>query len=148
MTTPPPPGDQPYDPNQPQPGQVPPPPPGGGGYTTPPQPGYGQQPAGYPPAGPPQQSGSNANVLGITSLVLGIISIILSFCCVGLILGPAAIVTGFLGMRKADEPGGQVGGRGIAMAGLICGAVGLIISLILTIIAVAAGNWNWNYSTS
>jgi len=147
MTTPP--GDQPYDPNQPPPGQVPPPPPGGGGYTTPPQPGgYEQQPGGYPPPGPPAQGGSNANVLGITALVLGILSIILSFCCVGLVLGPAAIVTGFLGMRKADEPGGQVGGRGIAMAGLICGAVGLIISLILTIIAVTAGNWNWNYSTS
>jgi len=80
--------------------------------------------------------------------VLGITSIVLSFCCVGLILGPAAIVTGFLGMKKADDPSNQVGGRGIAMAGLICGAIGLVISLILTIIAVAAGDWNWNYSTS
>lgn len=154
MTTPP--GDQPpYDPNQPPPGQVPPPPPGGqvpppppggGGYTTPPPTGgYGDQPGGYPPPGPPASGGSTTNVLGITSLVLGILSIVMFFCCLGVILGPAAIVTGFLGMRKADEPGSQVGGRGMAMAGLICGAIGLVIALFFIILAAATGDWNYNY---
>jgi hypothetical protein len=88
----------------------------------------------YPPVGyqvPGYGTGHNptsANALGIVSLVLGILSIPLGCCSFGgLIMPIPAIICGILGMRKADQ--GMANNKGMAIAGLICGIVGLIISL-------------------
>jgi len=104
------------------------------------QPGY-QQP-GYGTAG---YGGSNeTNVLGIISLVTGILSVLSMCCWVGIgvfatglviLLGAPAIVTGFLGMKKAQA--GEVGQKGLAIAGLACGAAAVGISVLLTILAIA-----------
>ncbi len=104
---------------------LPPPPPPTGG-TPPPAP-----PA--PPAGgfapPPMAQTGGApnpnNGMAVAALVLGI----LTFVCLGPIAGILAIVFGFLGMKKAKELGGT--GKGMALAGLILGAVGTIIAIIL-----------------
>ncbi len=133
-TPPPPPG----SPLPPPPGAPVPPPPGG--FAPPPV----GQPGGFapPPAQPynpgiggvPQQQ----NGLAIASLVCGILTMVLGFCCgfVGLIPGIAALVTGYLGLRKADEMGGS--GKGMAIAGMVLGGIGLVISLIFAIFIGAA----------
>jgi len=84
-----------------------------------------------------------SNGLAITSLILGIVGVTGAFCCVifGL-AGPAAIITGVAGMKKADESMGRVGGRGMAQAGLILGIVGTVffaISLVLVVVFALAG---------
>ncbi|GAB3953656.1 DUF4190 domain-containing protein [Micromonospora vulcania] len=102
---------------------------------------YGQQPApygtpGYPNAGYPQAQGQN-NTLGLVSMILGIASIPL-VCCffLGLPVGIAAVVTGYLGRQKVAQ--GQASNAGQAKAGLICGAVGVGVGILLIILNVVA----------
>ena len=119
-------------------GGTPPPPPGS---PLPPPPG---QPAGFapPPAQPYNPSiGGTAqqqNGMAIASLICGILTLVLGFCCgfVGLLPGIAALVTGYLGLKKADELGGS--GKGMAIAGMVLGGIGLVISLIFAIFVGAA----------
>jgi hypothetical protein len=100
------------------------PPVSGPGYQPYPQVGY--QVPGYPMGPNP----TSANALGIVSLVLGILSIPLACCSFfGLVMPIPAIVCGVLGIRKASQ--GQANNKGLAIAGLICGCVGLMISLTL-----------------
>lgn len=72
--------------------------------------------------------------LSITSMVLGICSIVFSCCCLGGGLGIAALVTGIIAKVK-NKPG-----SGMALAGIITGAVGLLIYIVLTIIGLASGS--------
>lgn len=90
--------------------------------------------------GAPAAGGSK--VLSIVSLVLGILSIVSSFCCcaVGVpcgIFGIAAIVTGFISKKKNCE------GQGMALAGIITGAAGIVIGVIvlaLSLLGIVGGN--------
>jgi hypothetical protein len=117
-------GPQGYPVSGPNPYQV-----SGGGYQAYPPVGY--QVPGYGMAHNP----TSANALGIVSLVLGILSIPLGCCSFfGLIMPVPAIICGILGMRKADQ--GQANNKGMAIAGLICGSVGLMISLIIIVLGV------------
>jgi hypothetical protein len=87
--------------------------------------------AGY--GAPSQQN----NTMGLLSLILGIISIFPGVCCafLGVLVGIAAVVLGILGMRKATA--GQASNRGQALAGLICGSIGLVLSIGSSIAGVA-----------
>ncbi len=66
---------------------------------------------------------SQTNGLAVGALVLGI----LSFFCVGILLGPIAVVLGFLGRKKANEEMGG-NGAGMALAGIITGVLGFLAS--------------------
>ena len=81
--------------------------------TAPPQypPGMPGQPYGAAPA--PQKSNGPA----IASLVCGILG------CVPFITSLAAVVLGIVGIKKTKDP--RVGGKGLAIAGLILGVLGL-----------------------
>jgi hypothetical protein len=90
--------------------------------------------AGYgaPIGAPPQQS----NTMGLVSMILGIISIPAACCAfLGIAVGVPAVVLGILGLRKANA--GEADNRGQALAGLICGSVGLVLSIINSIAGVA-----------
>ncbi|MBM0235707.1 DUF4190 domain-containing protein [Micromonospora sp. STR1_7] len=99
------------------------------------QPQYGGAPT-YPNAGYPQAQGQN-NTLGLVSLILGIASIPL-VCCLylGIPVGIAGVVTGYLARQKVAQ--GQANNAGQAKAGLICGAVGVGLGILLFIVAVVA----------
>lgn len=77
------------------------------------------------PFQPPVAGGQN-NTLAIISLVLGVIGIV--FCQ---ITGPAALITGFMARKKAIENPHEYGGSGLALAGLITGAIGTLLLLLL-----------------
>jgi hypothetical protein len=84
------------------------------------QPGYGQ-PYGYGPSGgyrPPK-----TNTLAIVSLVTSLLWV----CGVGSL---AAIICGHLGLREIDRSGGSQTGRGMAIAGLVIGYLGLISAVL------------------
>ena len=86
-----------------------------------------------------------SKTLAIISLVCGIVSI-LGCCCYGINLLPAiaAIITGVISKKK-NQPGG-----GMALAGIITGAVGIvtaIIFIILLVIGLASGSGTPSYSS-
>jgi len=91
----------------------------------------GTAPGGSLPPGYPPSTG-----LAVTSLVLGIIAIPANCCCtlVGAALGIAAIVTGFLALNQVKS--GTGGGKGMAVAGMICGVVALVSGIGLLILSL------------
>lgn len=78
-------------------------------------------------------------MFGLIAMIAGIVSIVL--CCVwaGLWAGIPAIVLGVIGMNKAKR--GQATNRNVALVGIILGAVGLLLLLILLIVV---GSTDWN----
>jgi Domain of unknown function (DUF4190) len=125
----------PDEPQQPTPPPAPPPAPPP--QTPPAPPAYGQPPstgAGY-------QSGQKTNGLAIAALVLGIAGLVFYACGVASIL---ALVFGYMSRRQIDESGGTQGGRGMAIAGIIMGWIGValvvIFWVVIVILAVATDN--------
>ena len=126
----------------------PPPPPSGGGYNPPPPPGPGYgPPGGYVPPPPgmymPPGAGYAAqrtDGLAIASLVIGIVSIVCSIACLGIILGPTAAIMGFISRQRIASSGGTLGGGGIALAGLILGVVAFFGSVAWILVFVLSSN--------
>nr|WP_202515717.1 DUF4190 domain-containing protein [Streptomyces sp. SID161] len=100
--------------------------PGPAGYAPGPA-GYAPGPAGYGygwPGMPPVPS----NGMGTAALVLGILSAV-GFLAwpIALVLGILAVVFGSLGRGKAKR--GEATNPGMALAGIICGATGLVLAV-------------------
>ncbi|GAB1689405.1 DUF4190 domain-containing protein [Krasilnikovia sp. M28-CT-15] len=130
------PGQDPYQ-------QQPPVPPGS--YPPPPDPYPGSYPPPhYPPGGPMGGPTGPENTLGLVGMILGICSIPLQLCCqlLGVPVAIAAMVVSILGLNKVKA--GVATNRGQALAGLICGAVALAISLLFLILLVARGTWDFS----
>lgn len=72
--------------------------------------------------------------LPVISLILGVFGLVLLCCYGGLPLGLAAVVTGYLGMNNANKNPMGYGGRGLAIGGIVLGAVGILATLIWIII--------------
>ncbi|MER7331369.1 MULTISPECIES: DUF4190 domain-containing protein [unclassified Micromonospora] len=86
--------------------------------------------AGFAGKGPGQQQ----NTLGLVSMILGIASIPLVCCYLGIPLGIAAVVTGWMGKQKAAQ--GLADNQGQALAGLICGAIGAVLGLLQIVLLI------------
>ncbi|MEO8071881.1 MAG: DUF4190 domain-containing protein [Acidobacteriota bacterium] len=74
--------------------------------------------------------------LPTVSLILGILSFVLFCCYGGFPLGVAAAITGYLGMNNANNDPTKYGGRGMAIAGLILGAVSILSSIVFILFAI------------
>ena len=128
------------DPNLPeQPGgSVPPPPPPPPAYGAPqaapgapqPAPAYGQAAPAYGQAAPAygQPTGAKTNVLAIVSLIASIAGIVIAWG-IGSIVG---IICGHISLSQIKKTGEE--GRGMAVAGLIVGYIGLALAIISVII--------------
>ena len=112
--TPPPP---PPAPGQPAAGWGPPP-----GYGPPPGQPY-SQPPGQPQWGGPGYDARPTNTLAIVSLVLIFV------------VTPAALVTGIIARRQIRQTGES--GDGMALAGIICGALSIAFIVVIIIGAIA-----------
>jgi Domain of unknown function (DUF4190)/zinc-ribbon domain len=120
-------------PSAPPPSSYPPP----GGYPPPPA---GHPPSGYPPPYPPHGGYGYAypapvqqrtNGFAIAGLVLGIVWIY----WIGSVL---ALVFGYVAKSQIDQSNGTQGGRGMAIAAIVLGWIG-VATLILVIVLAAAG---------
>jgi hypothetical protein len=67
--------------------------------------------------------------LAIGSLIVGILSLVCAGGCLGIVLGPAAAIMGFIARQRVTASGGAVAGGGMAIAGLILGIVGFVLSV-------------------
>lgn len=133
-----PPGTEPYGaatpeyPSIPYPAPAPPPPSyPGAGY-----PGYAGAPAPVPPIDPYYSSPSSINNgLAIASLATSIAGVPLLFAClIGVPLAIAAIVMGIVALNQIKQT--QQQGRGMAIAGIVIGAVTLAIPLLIYLIGL------------
>lgn len=89
-----------------------------------------------PPFSPPAAGGGVNQTLPIISLVLGIASL----CCyISPLTGIAAIITGFIGMKNANNDPRNFGGKGLAIAGMITGGVFALLSIIYWIFILFLG---------
>jgi DNA-directed RNA polymerase subunit RPC12/RpoP len=70
------------------------------------------------------EAAGTSNGFCVASLVLGIISLP-SFCLV--IPAILAIIFGIIGYNQVSKSGGEGGGKGMAIAGIICGAIGCLV---------------------
>lgn len=75
-------------------------------------------------------------VLPTVSLVLGILGFVLTCCYGGIPFGIAAVITGYLGLSNAGKNPMQYGGRGLAIAGLVIGALSVLGSLLMIFFAI------------
>jgi hypothetical protein len=107
------------------------------------RPGYAAEPGypvggGYPPGGGPVAPRYGGG-MATAALVLGIIAILTSFTVIGgVVLGLLAIVLGIVAARRAKR--GLAPGRGRAVAGIITGAIGLLLSVALIAFGVSLLN--------
>lgn len=69
--------------------------------------------------------------LAIGALVCGILSCL---CCFSIVTGPAGIIMGFMAKNKADQDPANFGGRGLALGGMITGALGIVGFIIFAIV--------------
>ena len=68
-------------------------------------------------------------------MILGIISIPLACCYIGAPLAITAVVMGVVGLRKASE--GAAENRGQAIAGIVCGGLGIALVLLTLLLGLA-----------
>lgn len=96
---------------------------------------FGNPDFGAPPPAAPRP-GKN-NTLAVVALVCGILSMLFGLCCplIGLPLSIAAIVCGGMAMSQIKRTG--EGGRGMAIAGLATGALGVILTIANMALGVA-----------
>ena len=89
-----------------------------------PQPGFGQAPGYYAPAGYAGPMGQSYQGMATAALVLGI----LCLCC-GVIMGPIAVILGAVAMNGMKKTGNYAG-KGMAVAGLVLGICGFVLNAI------------------
>ena len=82
---------------------------------------------------PPAGTGGVNQTLPIVSLVFGIVSL----CCyISPLTGIVALVTGYMGMKNANNDPQNYGGKGLAIAGMITGGVFLLLGLLYWIYVI------------
>lgn len=79
------------------------------------------------------------NRKALAALILGLISIPFMFCCgcLGVGTGAGALICGILGRKEIRVSGGTQTGDGMAMAGIVIGAIAIVVSIALMIVGVA-----------
>ena len=77
--------------------------------------------------------------LAVVSLCLGIASITVGWCCsLGLLLSPAALITGGIALAQNKSNPQSYGGKGMAIGGMAAGGVFILAYIILIILYGAA----------
>lgn len=122
------PGAAPQQPSSGYPGAVPPAPAYPGAVPT--TPGYPvagyAQPSYAQPYGQPYPTPQRSNGLAVASLICGIAGLVI----IPFLASVAAVITGHLGLNQTKRDS-TLGGRGMAIAGLVLGYIGIAFSILL-----------------
>lgn len=74
--------------------------------------------------------------MSIAALVLGILAIV--SCYVWALFGIPAVICGHMSLKKINNSPVPIQGKGMAIAGLVCGYLGILIQLIMIVFIVLA----------
>lgn len=95
---------------------------------------YDNQAGNYAiPEAPQQKPGKG---LGIASLILGIVSLLLSCCCMPIPLPIAGLIMGIISKKKAKAVGMK---NGVATAGVVLCAIALIAAVVFMVLGFLGG---------
>ena len=86
--------------------------------------------------GPPSVPPVKTSGLAVTSLVLGILSLLL--CGVGVVFSIPGLICGFASMSRVKKSGGTEKGRGLALTGTILSGISLIMLPVIGLLAAIA----------
>lgn len=105
------------------------------------QQGYGQTPpAAYSNA--PQAPAKLPKGMAVAALVLGILAILNCWLplvnIVAIVMGIIGIILGIVALRKVSAGTGS--GKGLSIGGIVCGAIGVVVSIIISFGTVALFN--------
>ena len=105
---------------------------------SPPVYGAPQQPY-YAPVGPKNDG------MSIAALVCGISGLVTLVLCIGIVPAILGVIFGVIGKKRVEQSGGALQGRGMALAGAICGAVAIGLFLIwMVLVLIGAFNSDSN----
>ena len=77
--------------------------------------------------------------LAIVSLAAGAASLTIGWCCSsGLLLGPAAMIVGFIALSQNKKDPQSYGGRGLAIGGIVAGGLFLLIYVGIMVVYLLA----------
>lgn len=88
-----------------------------------------------PPPGAYGMAQQQNNSLAIASLVCGI----LSFICLGPLLGIPAIIMGFMQLSRIKSDPAGYGGKGLAIGGMVAGGLNLLLVILYILFLVIVG---------
>lgn len=75
------------------------------------------------------------NTLAIVSIISGGLGLI----CFGILGGIVALVTGIIGLRQINADPEHQSGKGIAIAGIVLGAISTIATVLFLVVFFASG---------
>jgi hypothetical protein len=91
--------------------------------------------AGWKPPPPPAYASQPQRSLAILSMVLGIVSITIGWCCYfGVLTSPVAIGLGIFSLFQIKNNPTQYGGKGMAIAGIVAGALYFVFVAMIILI--------------
>ena len=101
-----------------------------GRYIPPPAPFSQPQPlpSGWMPPPPPAYPVARQQSLAVASLVLGITSMTIGWCCYfGVLTGPVAITMGIISLVQMKNNPDRFSGKGMAIAGIVAGSLYFVL---------------------
>lgn len=78
------------------------------------------------------------NGLAIASMICGIVSVLMLLCYLGALTGIPAVICGHMALKRIAESPVPQAGRGMAIAGLVTGYIGIATSVMLVGVMVFA----------
>ena len=94
--------------------------------------------ASSPTPTPMAAQGASTNGMAITGMVMGILSLLCSYPCCGVPFNILGIIFSLVALSQLKKNPGQ-GGRGMAIAGLICSILSIVIMVLLVVLGMASG---------
>lgn len=95
--------------------------------------------SGWAPPPPPPYPVAPQTGMAVTSMILGIFSVTLGFCCYfGVLTAPVALALGIASLVQIKNNPKRYGGRGMAISGIIMGA-GYFVLLVLIMMLYGLG---------
>ena len=108
-----------------------------GSYNQPPvQPAPAPLASSWQPPPPPRYATVPQQGLSVASLILGIFSVTFGWCYVGVVTSPIAIILGIISLVQIKNSPEKHGGKPMAIAGIVMGAVYFLIVAVFILIAI------------
>jgi hypothetical protein len=90
---------------------------------------------GWTPPPPPAYAAQPQKSLALFSMILGIVSITLGWCCwFGVLTSPVAIGLGIFSLFQIKQDPSKYDGKGMAIAGIVAGSLYFVFAALIALI--------------